>query len=195
MAITPATKPRSPNLRKTIRSFSATPRRTEQTTRQAIRTVPCTISRASAAANATSSASWLRRSAPWNPLSALPTAWSFCVPWSKRSLAPQRPPLDEPGPGNLFCRGAALLRPALLGANMATASTEIRVTPEIAAEHAVTPEEYARIHQILGRNPSNTELGIVSVMWSEHCSYKSSKVHLKRLPTRGKLAVQGPGET
>jgi phosphoribosylformylglycinamidine synthase II len=77
---------------------------------------------------------------------------------------------------------------------MATASTEIRVTPEIAAEHGVTSEEYARIQQILGRDPNITELGIFSVMWSEHCSYKSSKVHLKRLPTRGKLVVQGPGE-
>ena len=77
---------------------------------------------------------------------------------------------------------------------MATASTEIRVTPEIAAEHGITREEYARIQQILGRDPNITELGIFSVMWSEHCSYKSSKVHLKRLPTRGKLVVQGPGE-
>jgi hypothetical protein len=77
---------------------------------------------------------------------------------------------------------------------MATAPTEIKVTPEIAAEHGVTAEEYARIQKILGRDPNITELGIFSVMWSEHCSYKSSKVHLKRLPTRGKLVVQGPGE-
>ncbi len=77
---------------------------------------------------------------------------------------------------------------------MATASTEIRVTQEIAAEHGMTREEYARIQEILGRDPNITELGIFSVMWSEHCSYKSSKVHLKRLPTRGKLVVQGPGE-
>jgi phosphoribosylformylglycinamidine synthase II len=77
---------------------------------------------------------------------------------------------------------------------MATAITEIKVTPEIAAEHGVTAEEYARIQKILGRDPNITELGIFSVMWSEHCSYKSSKVHLKRLPTRGKLVVQGPGE-
>src|SRR5438094_337703 len=77
---------------------------------------------------------------------------------------------------------------------MATVSTEIRVTPEIAAEHGVTREEYARVRQILGREPNITELGIFSVMWSEHCSYKSSKVHLERLPTRGKLVVQGPGE-
>src|SRR5260370_19492675 len=77
---------------------------------------------------------------------------------------------------------------------MATASTEIRVTPEIAAEHGLTAEEYARVRKILGREPNITELGIFSVMWSEHCSSKSSKVHLKRLPTRGKLLVQGPGE-
>src|SRR5260370_2656332 len=77
---------------------------------------------------------------------------------------------------------------------MATATTEIKVTPEIAAEHGLTAEEYARVKQILGREPNITELGIFSVMWSEHCSYKSSKVHLKRLPTRGKLGVPGPGE-
>jgi phosphoribosylformylglycinamidine synthase II len=76
----------------------------------------------------------------------------------------------------------------------ATAPTEIKVTPEIAAEHGLTAQEYARVKQILGREPNITELGIFSVMWSEHCSYKSSKVHLKRLPTRGKLVVQGPGE-
>src|ERR1700680_4120125 len=77
---------------------------------------------------------------------------------------------------------------------MATAPTEIKVTSEIAAEHGLTAQEYARVKQILGREPNITELGIFSVMWSEHCSYKSSKVHLKRLPTRGKLVVQGPGE-
>ncbi len=77
---------------------------------------------------------------------------------------------------------------------MATTQIELKVTPEIAAEHGVTRDEYARIQKILGRDPNITELGIFSVMWSEHCSYKSSKVHLKRLPTRGKLVVQGPGE-
>jgi len=72
--------------------------------------------------------------------------------------------------------------------------TEIKVTPQIAAEHGLTPEEYARTQKILGRDPTFTELGIFSVMWSEHCSYKSSRVHLKRLPTRGTHVVQGPGE-
>ncbi|MGC2724353.1 MAG: phosphoribosylformylglycinamidine synthase subunit PurL [Candidatus Acidiferrales bacterium] len=72
--------------------------------------------------------------------------------------------------------------------------TEIKVTPQLAAEHGLTPEEYARTQKILGRDPNFTELGIFSVMWSEHCSYKSSRVHLKRLPTRGTHVVQGPGE-
>src|SRR5260370_20825485 len=72
--------------------------------------------------------------------------------------------------------------------------TEIRVTPELAVEHGFTAEEYARIQKILGRDPNFTELGIFSVMWSEHCSYKSSKVHLRRLPTRAPQVLQGPGE-
>ena len=72
--------------------------------------------------------------------------------------------------------------------------TETKVTAELAAEHGLSAEEYARVQKILGREPNITELGIFSVMWSEHCSYKSSKVHLKRLPTRGPQVVQGPGE-
>src|SRR6202142_3167250 len=72
--------------------------------------------------------------------------------------------------------------------------TEIKVTMELAAEHGLTAEEYARIQKILGRDPNFTELGIFSVMWSEHCSYKSSKFHLRRLPTRGAQVLQGPGE-
>src|SRR2546421_5875196 len=72
--------------------------------------------------------------------------------------------------------------------------TEIKVTPELAADHGLTAEEYARVLAILGREPNFTELGIFSVMWSEHCSYKSSKVHLRRLPTRGPQVLQGPGE-
>ncbi len=68
------------------------------------------------------------------------------------------------------------------------------ITPEVIKDHGITPDEYERIKTSLGREPSLTELGIFSVMWSEHCSYKSSRVHLKRLPTRSKLVVQGPGE-
>src|SRR5213080_4494628 len=69
------------------------------------------------------------------------------------------------------------------------------ITPELIREHGLTPEEYEKIRQLLcGREPTITELGIFSVMWSEHCSYKSSRVHLKRLPTRSRRVVQGPGE-
>ena len=68
------------------------------------------------------------------------------------------------------------------------------ITPELLAQHGITPDEYQRILAALGRTPSLTELGIYSVMWSEHCSYKSSKVHLKRLPTKSDRVVQGPGE-
>jgi phosphoribosylformylglycinamidine synthase II len=68
------------------------------------------------------------------------------------------------------------------------------MTPDLVAQHQLTPAEYQKIVDILGREPRYTELGIFSVMWSEHCSYKSSRLHLKKLPTRGKLVVQGPGE-
>jgi phosphoribosylformylglycinamidine synthase subunit PurL len=68
------------------------------------------------------------------------------------------------------------------------------LTPEILAQHGITPEEYERIVAALGRPPGLTELGIYSVMWSEHCSYKSSRVHLRRLPTKSDRVVQGPGE-
>jgi len=70
----------------------------------------------------------------------------------------------------------------------------LTITPQLLREHGITPDEFKKIEELLGRGPSLTELGIFSVMWSEHCSYKSSRVHLKRLPTRSKLVVQGPGE-
>jgi phosphoribosylformylglycinamidine synthase len=72
--------------------------------------------------------------------------------------------------------------------------TEIPMTPEVLSQHNLSEDEYARIVKILGRQPNLTELGIFSVMWSEHCSYKSSKVHLKCLPTKGPQVIQGPGE-
>jgi phosphoribosylformylglycinamidine synthase len=68
------------------------------------------------------------------------------------------------------------------------------VTPEVVAAHGLTPEEYQKIVEALGRNPTYTELGVFSVMWSEHCSYKSSRHHLKNLPTEGPHVLQGPGE-
>ena len=71
---------------------------------------------------------------------------------------------------------------------------EPTITPEVLRDHGISPEEYDRILKSLGREPTFTELGIFSVMWSEHCSYKSSRVHLKRLPTHSRRVVQGPGE-
>jgi phosphoribosylformylglycinamidine synthase len=68
------------------------------------------------------------------------------------------------------------------------------ITPDVVAAHGITPDEYQRIEAILGRAPNYTELGIFSVMWSEHCSYKSSRVHLRKFPTTGARVVLGPGE-
>ncbi len=71
---------------------------------------------------------------------------------------------------------------------------ETVITPEIVTQHNLSSEEFDKIKQILGREPNFTELGIFSVMWSEHCSYKSSRVHLKRLPTTGTRVIVPPGE-
>ena len=68
------------------------------------------------------------------------------------------------------------------------------VSPEVLTQHNLTRDEYDRIVKALGREPNRTELGLFSVMWSEHCSYKSSKKHLRTLPTEGPRVVQGPGE-
>src|SRR4051812_15128177 len=73
--------------------------------------------------------------------------------------------------------------------------TNSAFSPETIRQHGLTPDEYKKVLELLGgREPTLTELGIFSVMWSEHCSYKSSRVHLKRLPTRSKRVLQGPGE-
>ncbi|MFN0264100.1 phosphoribosylformylglycinamidine synthase subunit PurL [Tepidamorphus sp. 3E244] len=69
-----------------------------------------------------------------------------------------------------------------------------KISPELVAEHGIKPEEYERILQLIGREPTVTELGIFSAMWNEHCSYKSSKIWLKTLPTKGPQVVCGPGE-
>jgi len=74
------------------------------------------------------------------------------------------------------------------------APSKARFSPEVIAEHGFKGDEYQRLMQILGREPSLTELGIFSVMWSEHCSYKSSRRWLRELPTKGPAVIQGPGE-
>jgi len=71
---------------------------------------------------------------------------------------------------------------------------DLPLSPDVIRTHKISDEEYARIQRVLGRVPSYTELGVFSVMWSEHCSYKSSRVHLRRLPTKGPRVIQGPGE-
>ena len=68
------------------------------------------------------------------------------------------------------------------------------ITPQIVADHGLSPEEYDRVRHAMGREPNLTELGIFSVMWSEHCSYKSSRIHLKKLPTEAPWVICGPGE-
>jgi phosphoribosylformylglycinamidine synthase len=71
---------------------------------------------------------------------------------------------------------------------------DVAITNEVIKQHKISPDEMTRLEKALGRKPTYTELGVFSVMWSEHCSYKSSRVHLKRLPTKGPRVIQGPGE-
>src|SRR2546430_7047710 len=76
----------------------------------------------------------------------------------------------------------------------ATPTTDPKVTPELVAKHGLTPDEFERIKKILGREPNFTELGIFSVMWSEHCSYKNSRKELKKFPTAGRNILVKAGE-
>ena len=75
-----------------------------------------------------------------------------------------------------------------------TISNTVPITPDLIAAHGLKPDEYRRILDLIGREPSFTELGIFSAMWNEHCSYKSSKKWLRTLPTKGEVVIQGPGE-
>ncbi|MCG6121637.1 MAG: phosphoribosylformylglycinamidine synthase subunit PurL [Microvirga sp.] len=71
---------------------------------------------------------------------------------------------------------------------------DVKITPELVKEHGLKPDEYERFVALIGREPTITELGIVSAMWNEHCSYKSSRLHLRGLPTKAPWVIQGPGE-
>jgi phosphoribosylformylglycinamidine synthase subunit PurL len=71
---------------------------------------------------------------------------------------------------------------------------DVPITPELVKEHGLKPDEYERFTKLIGREPTITELGIVSAMWNEHCSYKSSRMHLRTLPTKAPWVIQGPGE-
>ncbi|RKE74069.1 phosphoribosylformylglycinamidine synthase subunit II [Pseudorhodoplanes sinuspersici] len=91
-------------------------------------------------------------------------------------------------PGQTICPGIPVV--ALAG----RMRNEPKITPELVAEHGLKPDEYQRLLDLIGREPTLTELGIFSAMWNEHCSYKSSKVHLRGLPTQAPWVIQGPGE-
>src|SRR2546426_2952335 len=91
-----------------------------------------------------------------------------------------RSQLDKASPGRVAYR---LIFPLCLSKSVDM--NEPIITPELIRSHGLTAQEHTRIVELLGREPNYTELGIFSVMWSEHCSYKSSKVYLRRLPTKG----------
>ena len=92
---------------------------------------------------------------------------------------------NRPGKGEIGCAARYMNR---------VIRNEPPITPELVAEHGLKPDEYERLVQLIGRVPSFTELGIFSAMWNEHCSYKSSKIHLRTLPTKAPWVIQGPGE-
>jgi phosphoribosylformylglycinamidine synthase len=77
---------------------------------------------------------------------------------------------------------------------LANRPAQSKITPALVAAHGLKPDEYARLRKLIGRTPTFTELGIFSAMWNEHCSYKSSKIHLRTLPTKAPWVIQGPGE-
>ena len=93
-------------------------------------------------------------------------------------------------------RATSRKRPTSRGAKAVKAKRAAveRITPALVAAHGLAPDEYERIRRLIGRAPGLTELGIFSAMWNEHCSYKSSKIHLRSLPTSAPWVIQGPGE-
>ncbi len=94
----------------------------------------------------------------------------------------------------LFANVAGFVRQGLFERELAVTPREPSITPELVAAHGLKPDEYERILTLIGREPSFTELGIFSAMWNEHCSYKSSRLHLRGLPTKAPWVIQGPGE-
>jgi phosphoribosylformylglycinamidine synthase II len=107
------------------------------------------------------------------------------------------PPARLPSPSPAFIGEAARSRAVHARRRDGIAALirqEPAVTPELVASHGLKPDEYERILALIGRTPTFTELGIFSAMWNEHCSYKSSRIHLRRLPTSAPWVIQGPGE-
>src|SRR5690606_8809137 len=87
-----------------------------------------------------------------------------------------------------------LSRPSHFRLSSMSLRNDPAITPDLVASHGLKPDEYQKILDLIGREPSYTELGIFSAMWNEHCSYKSSKKWLRTLPTPGPRVIQGPGE-
>jgi phosphoribosylformylglycinamidine synthase subunit PurL len=85
-------------------------------------------------------------------------------------------------------------KPAARRARGRSKAATARITPALVTAHGLKPDEYKRLRELIGRTPTFTELGIFSAMWNEHCSYKSSKIHLRTLPTKAPWVIQGPGE-
>src|SRR6266567_5219454 len=120
---------------------------------------------------------------------AVPTTIDF-IPRNPSRRAPSFPEMRlAAGPIRVAPQNATIEAPPML------TSLTPAFSPETIRQHGLTSDEYDKIKKLLGgREPTLTELGIFSVMWSEHCSYKSSRVHLKRLPTHSRRVLQGPGE-
>src|SRR5207302_1468971 len=115
------------------------------------------------------------------------------IPCSSRPVPTDVSAVLRPHPMILTEEGFVFQRPAKCDNRSSSMPTSLTsaLSPETIRQHGLTPDEYEKIRQLLGgREPTITELGIFSVMWSEHCSYKSSRVHLKRLPTRSKRVLQ-----
>src|ERR1700680_4572568 len=117
------------------------------------------------------------------------------APKRRGRLLAKRVPAKQVGkPGPAKKTQARSRRARATGTGGSSARQPTRVTAAMVAAHGITPEEYERIRALIGRLPSYTELGVFSAMWNEHCSYKSSKIHLRTPPTQAPWVIQGPGE-
>jgi len=112
----------------------------------------------------------------------------------KQPMRKSKARVRKPAAGNAKPKQSAQKLSTKTPFRRSAAARAPRVTPALAGAHGLSPQEYERIRKLIGRSPSFTELGIFSAMWNEHCSYKSSKVHLRSLPTAAPWVIQGPGE-
>src|SRR4051794_23655205 len=121
--------------------------------------------------------------------------WAMCDSATPIGAAPMWPPPGCPTRPELRCHVAA--QPLRRGPGVESAAMSpknVPITPELVRQHGLTADEFRRFVDLIGREPTLVELGIVSAMWNEHCSYKSSRLHLRKLPTSAAWVIQGPGE-